>query len=49
MQEHDVGCLPVVSDGRLVGLVTERDFLDVAGRLLEQQLAQFRAHDAGTE
>lgn len=25
MKEHDVGCVPVVSDGAIVGLVTDRD------------------------
>lgn len=28
------GCLPVVVDGRLAGIVTEEDFVGVAGRLL---------------
>jgi CBS domain-containing protein len=33
--EHKFGCLPVVGDdGRLVGLVTETDFLRVAHRAL---------------
>jgi WS/DGAT/MGAT family acyltransferase len=27
MAEHKIGCLPVVDDGRLTGLVTEHDFL----------------------
>jgi CBS domain-containing protein len=38
MRDQRVGCLPVVQDGRLVGIVTEHDFLEVAGKLLEQQL-----------
>jgi len=38
MRRHGVACLPVVHDGRLVGLVTERDFLGVAGQLLESGL-----------
>lgn len=29
MLEHKVGCLPVVQDGKLVGLVTETDLLRV--------------------
>jgi CBS domain-containing membrane protein len=35
MLEHGVGCLPVVdSEGRLVGIVTERDFVRIAVRHL---------------
>jgi CBS domain-containing protein len=37
MREKRVACLPVTKDGKLVGIVTERDFLDVAGRLFEEQ------------
>ena len=32
--------LPVVEDGRLVGIVTEHDFIDVAARLLEDHLRE---------
>ena len=39
MRREMVDCLPVVKDGRLVGILTERDFIDVAARLLEQKLA----------
>ncbi|MHC4781282.1 MAG: CBS domain-containing protein, partial [Planctomycetota bacterium] len=35
MRTRKVSCLPVVTDGRLVGIVTERDFLRVARELLE--------------
>ena len=38
MRKAEVGCLPVVEDERLVGIVTERDFVEVSGRLLEEQL-----------
>lgn len=40
MREHNVGCLPVVTDGRLVGIVTEHDFMAIAGQLLEQKLRE---------
>lgn len=40
MREHDVDCLPVCQDGRLVGMVTERDFMKLAGQLLQQTLRQ---------
>ena len=38
MKREKIGCLPVVQDDRLVGIVTYRDFLQIAGHLLEQQL-----------
>jgi CBS domain-containing protein len=40
MREHRVGCLPVVSNGLLVGIVTERDLIKVASKLLEQHLRE---------
>jgi CBS domain-containing protein len=38
MRKHRIGCLPVVKDRRLVGIVTESDFMDVSAELLEQKL-----------
>ncbi|NNF07597.1 MAG: CBS domain-containing protein [Candidatus Eisenbacteria bacterium] len=38
LQEHKIGCLPVVKDSRLVGIVTERDFMDIAANLLHEKL-----------
>ena len=38
MRRHRVGCLLVVRDERLLGIVTEHDFIEVAGRLLEDHL-----------
>jgi CBS domain-containing protein len=40
MRRHRVGCLPVVKDGRLVGIVTERDFMNVAAELMEEKLRE---------
>lgn len=40
MRQHRVGCLPVVDRGRLVGIVTEENFLRIAGELLEMKLRQ---------
>lgn len=34
--EKEITCLPVVADGRLVGIVTERDFVDVAESLISE-------------
>jgi len=36
LQRHKYGCLPVVTDGRLRGIVTDHDFVGVAIDLLEQ-------------
>lgn len=38
MREHGASCLPVIKDKKLVGLVTEHDFMRIAGQLLEDQL-----------
>ena len=38
MRRLRVGALPVVDNGKLVGIVTEEDFMDIASRLLEEQL-----------
>ena len=34
--EHKYGCLPVVTEGKLVGIVTEADFMKLTQRLLRQ-------------
>ncbi len=38
MREEQVSCLPVVQEDRLVGIITERDFMDIARDLLEERL-----------
>jgi CBS domain-containing protein len=40
MKERRIGSLPVVKDGRLIGIVTERDFMDIAFELLEEKLKE---------
>jgi CBS domain-containing protein len=40
MRQFGIGALPVVSDGQLVGIVSEHDFFNVAGMLLLEQLDQ---------
>ncbi len=40
MRSHGTSCLPVVSDGKLVGIVTEHDYMRIAGQLLEEQLKE---------
>ena len=39
MESHRVGCLPVVDDGRLAGIVTSYDFLAGAARLFREHLS----------
>ncbi|MDP5071586.1 MAG: CBS domain-containing protein, partial [Congregibacter sp.] len=36
LRKHRVGCLPVLRDGQLVGIITDSDFLEVAIALMEQ-------------
>jgi CBS domain-containing protein len=40
MREHKVSCLPVVKDDKLVGIVSERDFMPIANQLLEERLRE---------
>ena len=44
MRKNAVSCLPVLKGEKLVGLVTEADFMPIAYELLEKQL-----RDASTE
>ena len=39
MRESQLACLPVVDEGKLVGMVTEHDLIVVSSHLLEQYLA----------
>ena len=36
MQKHRIGCLPVVKDSELIGIITEMDFLNISGRLIRR-------------
>lgn len=40
MRKHGIACLPVVQDGQLIGIVTEHDFMKIAGQLLEEMLTE---------
>ncbi|MFN0086026.1 MAG: glutamate-cysteine ligase family protein [Blastocatellia bacterium] len=40
MRRRNIGCLPVVSGNRLVGLLTAQDFLDLSADLIESHLAK---------
>jgi CBS domain-containing protein len=38
MREKGIGCLPIVRNGKLVGMVTAHDFLTVSAKLFEERL-----------
>ncbi len=40
MREKNIGCLPIVKDTKLVGLITAHDFLTVSTRLFEERLKE---------
>ena len=40
MRQHRVSVLPVVADGKLVGIVSERDFMPLAYDLLHDRLSR---------
>jgi len=43
MQENKIGCLPVVDDGRLVGILTSYDFLAGAARIFREHLGELNS------
>lgn len=49
MRERRIGCLPVVRDGKLVGIVTTNDMLTLAGKLFENGLRERGVNHGGTE
>ena len=40
MRERKVGCLPVIKNKELIGVITEMDFLRISGRLISQLEAE---------
>jgi CBS domain-containing membrane protein len=42
LETHKLGCLPVVEHGRLVGLVTEADFVRFARHYFEWEMGSSR-------
>ncbi len=36
LEKHGIGCLPVTSDGKMRGIITDTDFVGIAINLLEQ-------------
>ena len=49
MRLAKIGCLPVVDDGQLVGIVTSYDFLTATASLFKQHLAASATSDDKTE
>ena len=50
MQSHKHGCVPVVADDCLVGIITDSDFVSIAINLLEQvELQEEQASDSFAE
>ncbi|MEK6336288.1 MAG: CBS domain-containing protein [Acidobacteriota bacterium] len=49
MRRSKIGCLPVVDDGQLVGIVTSYDFLTATASLFKQHLAVSATSDDETE
>ena len=47
LQSHKYGCLPVVADGRLVGIITDSDFIAIAINLIEQ--AELNEEELGVD
>ena len=40
MREHRIGCLPVVENDQLVGIVTSYDFLEASARVFREHLSR---------
>ena len=36
MRNNEIGCLPVIKEGELIGMITENEFLRVSNRLIER-------------
>jgi len=36
MRDNQIGCLPVINNGELAGVITEMDFLRISGRLIQR-------------
>jgi CBS domain-containing protein len=50
LQKHKVGCVPVLRKGKLVGIITDSDFVAIAINLMEQlEAAEPEELDFGDE
>ncbi|MBV9217766.1 MAG: CBS domain-containing protein [Acidobacteria bacterium] len=46
MREKNIGCLPVIKDQKLVGLVTAYDFLTVSTKIFEERMAELASRES---
>jgi CBS domain-containing protein len=42
MREEKIAALPVVKNGQLMGIITERDFMNMAAELLYEQFGRLK-------
>jgi CBS domain-containing protein/gamma-glutamyl:cysteine ligase YbdK (ATP-grasp superfamily) len=49
MRRRKIGCLPVVENDRLIGIVTAYDFLSLSAEIIETQLGGSAVDDVGNE
>ncbi len=40
MREKEIGCLPVIKNNKLIGIITAHDFLTVSAKLFEEKLGE---------
>ena len=48
MREKKVSCIPIVEEGKLVGVVTEYDLIKIASHLLEDMLTDYGSENNKT-
>ena len=46
MRDKKLSCLPVVSKGKLVGVVTDYDLIKIASKLLQDKLSEYEAKES---
>jgi CBS domain-containing protein/gamma-glutamylcysteine synthetase len=46
MRRYRIGCLPVLQDGHLIGIVTSEDFMDIASKLIGERLGGSAGYDS---
>jgi predicted transcriptional regulator len=46
VRSNQIGCLPVVIEGKLLGMLTAHDFLPLYDKLIDEMLKEDRRRDA---